>query len=873
MISKRLKSAIAVGVSALIACIGLVAIGDSAQKASAVSGASFDPGQIISDSVFFDFGTMSAADIQRFLNSQETGCTSKPGSPPCLKDYHAATPFHALDDGKCAEMPATTDSTAAQMIFAISQACQINPRVLLVTLQKEQGLIQASHPTAYMYNAAMGYGCPDSDPAICGKVWTGLFNQVYKAAGQFQWYGDPRGSFTYLRPGSNITLEYSSSPWQYKLRVDSSGNAMLDSSGNKIYDKTRRCPQAKFLLKNQATANLYYYTPYPPNQAALNNLYGSGDSCSAYGNRNFWRFYWDWFGSPLGGGFLLQSATSDVYLIVADKKYHIADPALVTALKPLGPLGEISQAYLDSFPVGGELNRLVKNGSNNLFFVDGGTKYPVTSCAIATNLGLPCASATRILQVQLDAMPTSAPMSNLIVNADGSRYAIQAGVVHEILDDDSAADANVTLATAAPVSLSAFSYLPVGAPIVKQLSLFVDRTSGETGVWADGRFYAIDKATLADFTFSSWLRQSFGTLDEKSFATQKSGKAITSLLQGSDGVNWLLTDAGKVKITDHSDWVKQAVVVPDSLLAAIPTAAPVIDGNQFVKQTGSSTIYLLRNGQIRPTMTAADRTILVAGMASTDVLELKPSAFSALPMGPTIIPAGTLVFDNNAKAYSVVDGDTRLVTFDAYADMFGWPKPRHVSSAQLLGYQSRVPLSRYKVSCAGQRLVGVDGKIYRVDVATAASYPGFTTSLSDATCALLPTAVGDLGNFVRTPDKQIWQVLKGRRHLVASGKLYLTLRGDGPKAVSVSNRFVDGLPIGKDAVAPKASPTPSPTVAPTPDPTSDPTKPVAKTYVIKSGDSLSSIATKFKTTVAKLMSLNGIKNANLISVGQKIKLP
>jgi LysM repeat protein len=136
--------------------------------------------------------------------------------------------------------------------------------------------------------------------------------------------------------------------------------------------------------------------------------------------------------------------------------------------------------------------------------------------------------------------------------------------------------------------------------------------------------------------------------------------------------------------------------------------------------------------------------------------------------------------------------------------------------------------------------------------------------LSDATCALLPAAVGDLGKFVRTPDKKFWQVLKGRRHF-ANLKLYLALRGDGPRAVSVSDRFVDALPIGKDAVAPA----PTPTTAPTADP--NPT--TSKTYVIKSGDSLSSIAIKFKTTVAKLMSLNGIKNANLISVGQKIKLP
>lgn len=52
-------------------------------------------------------------------------------------------------------------------------------------------------------------------------------------------------------------------------------------------------------IVNRATAALYSYTPYQPNQAALNNLYGTGDGCSAYGNRNFWRDFNNWFGSTL----------------------------------------------------------------------------------------------------------------------------------------------------------------------------------------------------------------------------------------------------------------------------------------------------------------------------------------------------------------------------------------------------------------------------------------------------------------------------------------------------------------------------------------------------------------------------------------------
>jgi hypothetical protein len=46
-----------------------------------------------------------------------------------------------------------------------------------------------------------------------------------------------------------------------------------------------------------------------------------------------------------------------------------------------------------------------------------------------------------------------------------------------------------------------------------------------------------------------------------------------------------------------------------------------------------------------------------------------------------------------------------------------------------------------------------------------------------------------------------------------------------------------------------------------------------KTYTIKKGDTLSKIAKKYGTTVDKLVKLNGIKNKNIIRVGQIIKLP
>ncbi len=43
-------------------------------------------------------------------------------------------------------------------------------------------------------------------------------------------------------------------------------------------------------------------------------------------------------------------------------------------------------------------------------------------------------------------------------------------------------------------------------------------------------------------------------------------------------------------------------------------------------------------------------------------------------------------------------------------------------------------------------------------------------------------------------------------------------------------------------------------------------------YIVKSGDTLAKIAARYRTTVAKLMALNGIRNPNVIWVGQRLRV-
>ena len=182
---------------AAVSAVGIVAVEGENTPAEAANAAWFNPGQIISDSAFYTAGTMSVADIQRFLNGKVAVCRADPTRPGCLKDYRLSTPAVTGTAGRCASLPAKTNISAAEIIHDVSIACGISPKVLLVKLQKEQGLVTSTNPSPRAYEFALGMDCPDT-PAGCSAASAGFFWQLYKGAGQLQWYSNPAGSFLSL---------------------------------------------------------------------------------------------------------------------------------------------------------------------------------------------------------------------------------------------------------------------------------------------------------------------------------------------------------------------------------------------------------------------------------------------------------------------------------------------------------------------------------------------------------------------------------------------------------------------------------------------------------------------------------------------------
>jgi len=106
-------------------------------------------------------------------------------------------------------------------------------------------------------------------------------------------------------------------------------------------------------------------------------------------------------------------------------------------------------------------------------------------------------------------------------------------------------------------------------------------------------------------------------------------------------------------------------------------------------------------------------------------------------------------------------------------------------------------------------------------------------------------------------------------YVVKSGDTYSSIAknyGTTTKAIEAANPGVDPrrLQIGQKLVLPPPAPAPEMGVAPS--------VVEENVYVVKSGDTLTRIATRFNTTVKELKSLNGL-TTDRINVGQKLKLP
>ncbi|MDO4967839.1 MAG: hypothetical protein Q4E70_03740 [Candidatus Saccharibacteria bacterium] len=275
----------------------------SIKSASAADLSQFKAGNIISDAVMRNYKSMTESEIQAFLKSKNA-CNdtnlSKWTAGDKVNYYSETYPPYTwhVSDGHfvCLADEIINGETAAHIIYQAAQDYQINPQVLIVLLQKEQGIITDTFPNSFQYRSATGYGCPDT--AACSSTYYGFKNQVRNAASLF-----------------NTVL--------------SGGWTNYPVGWNEIrYSPNAACGSSQVYIENLATSALYRYTPYQPNAAALAAGTGSA-TCGAYGNRNFYIYFTDWFGSTQnvagydGNTLYLGEKEAEQTVLAENNKYNV----------------------------------------------------------------------------------------------------------------------------------------------------------------------------------------------------------------------------------------------------------------------------------------------------------------------------------------------------------------------------------------------------------------------------------------------------------------------------------------------------------------------------------------------------------------------
>lgn len=130
------------------------------------------------------------------------------------------------------------------------------------------------------------------------------------------------------------------------------------------------------------------------------------------------------------------------------------------------------------------------------------------------------------------------------------------------------------------------------------------------------------------------------------------------------------------------------------------------------------------------------------------------------------------------------------------------------------------------------------------------------------------TPLGKMGTTGMSTGKHLhWELQKGKKLVWnATGLNYIEPVAFFDALIKLEN--VKGT--AKDETPADAPVAPAPVHSSAP--MAKATAAAGSTYTVVSGDNLTRIASRYGTTVAALVKLNGIKNANLISVGQVLKL-
>ena len=344
----------------------------------------FDPNDIFTDNELLDSNSLSRTAIQTFLESKNS----------VLKNVVQTV------DG--------VPKLVSEMIYEIGRKYGISQKFLLAKLQHEQGLVEKSTASQTAIDWATGFSCYNSR---CNDKFKGIYNQL-DAAAEVQ----------------KIYIERSKNSGYFGFSV---GKQSKTSDG-KLVTPT-----------NQATTNLYIYTPY------------QGGSSGIGGNYAFWRVWNRYFTERVfpDGAILKNTLTGEYWKIENNKKRKFASSEIYLSDYSETDAVPVNQQQLSYYQTGEPIvfsnNAIVKAQQGGLMYLlSDNKKHRLIGNQALAVLGYTLATTETVKPYVLDddilekyeegepiTEESVYPLGVLVKTPSSGIYLLKNGFLHPLLDE------------------------------------------------------------------------------------------------------------------------------------------------------------------------------------------------------------------------------------------------------------------------------------------------------------------------------------------------------------------------------------------------------------------------------------------------------
>jgi hypothetical protein len=767
----------------------------------------FNPNRIIDDGVFDNANSMSAAQIDAFLNSFASSCIS-PNSGFRAIDPTGYNPTNGFQYGGFV--------TAGQVIYDSAQVYGINPQVLITTLEKEQSLVTGQNNFAgycnngsqHKYAAAVGYGCPDSGTTysysgvnlyqrngvtvtdtgttcVNSASKAGFSQQVIRAAWLLK-FGEQRSE-------GNVGWAVIKGNWNNSDDPQSCyGGPMTQgtwqrcpSGGSAYYDGYTTIDATAVHMDTGATAALYWYTPH------------------FHGNQNFFSLFTGWFGStqfpqPIGASLDVQPSTGIIYLVTGTTRYQVPDwDMMINYGLNSYPVQTVTDATIQGLTDGGLLTNLIYD-NNGVYLVNNGTRYPVSS-SMCTVWGFNCADGTFVKPLgaafQTQYLQQGSLLTQLL-KASGVVYKMSNGTKQPVANPQTLSD----------LGLSTTAMLPASTVNARHaLGALLITTPGTLQFSPDPHIYYFDGSaywTVPDMnTYYDWALDKAGHLAVP-VSSYNQTPPTTSLLNSfaTASSKYYLVDQGKKNLIPDN----LASLWSPTLFAAGPSTLFNALASDSLSQLvlASPNVYVLDTNGKHYVQTPFEYARLQSIYGR--VTSIRAAKVLSVAQGNDALVDGDVILKSDNHAIYVVNSHKLTYisspdTFNAYG--YNWGAVRSYDNSITSDYPLDNLALGNGLSSDGIHFVVSGGTLYQLTSSQATDFGAIDSKFTPITkTALARSTTATLPRFMlNTDDGRVYYASGGAIHYVSSYTAYMAYGGGYigrvPVNTSTIQSFVLAQPI------------------------------------------------------------------------------